>query len=126
MVTKEEGADVGLGRVFLEELVRATSWAIVFVVAIAVLLLSFKQDIKEAIDFTFQRAIGEVYFLATAPEVKQDIKEAVEFMSKQSSAQVKGLLADPAVKQDIKEAIDLWHAYKFKKIEPTGQLIPTP
>lgn len=56
------------------------------------------------------------------PEVKQDIKEAIEFMSDQSNKQVKRLLADPAFKQDIKEPIDLWHAYKYKKLEPTGKL----
>lgn len=57
--------------------------------------------------------------------MKQDIKLAIEFLSEQSTDQVKRLLADPACKQDVNEAIDLWHAYEFKKVEPTCKLSET-
>jgi hypothetical protein len=126
MVTKEEGAEVGLGRVFLKELVRASSWGIMTLVVVTILLIGGKQNIKEAIDFTFKRAIGETLAVVYNPLVKQDVKEAIEFLSQQSSRQARYLLADPALKQDIKEAIDLWYAYKYKKIEPTGKLADTP
>jgi hypothetical protein len=122
MGVKETTGKENLGYVFLKELVKAASWAVVFLFFIVTLALGFKQDVKEAIDFAFKRAITEVYFFATDPEVKQDIKEAVEFMSEQSSRQVKKLIADPDFKQDLKEAIDLWHAYKYKKVEPVGHL----
>jgi len=87
-----------------------------------ILLLGAKQNIKEAIDFTLKRAVEEVYVLASNPVVEQAIKEAIAFMSAQSTTQAKRSLADPAFKQDAKEAIDLWHAYKYKKNEPTGKL----
>jgi hypothetical protein len=43
--------------------------------------------------------------------VKQDIEEAVAFMPDQSNKQV------------AKKLINSWHAYKYKKIEPTGKII---
>ena len=89
------------------------------------ILVGAKQNIKEAIDFSFKRAVREVYFLTNNPTVKQDIKETIEFMSEQSTKQVKRLLADPACKQEVKETIDLWHAHKYKKIDPTSKIIRT-
>jgi len=83
-----------LGSLFVKELVRATSWGTVFLFAVLVLALGARQNIKEAIDFSFKRAGGEIFYLARSPEVKQDVKEA----------------------------IDLWHTYKYKKLEPTGNL----
>ena len=68
---------------------------------VLVLALGARQNIKEAIDFSFKRAVGEVYLFASNPEVKQDMKEAIEFLSEQSNKQIKRLLADPAFKQDI-------------------------
>lgn len=121
-MAKENGGQESLGRLFVKELVRAISWGIVFLLVVVVFFIGAKQNIKEAIDFSFKRAVGEVYFLVSNPEVKQDIKEAIDFMSEQSTKQLKRLLSDPAFKQDLKEAIDLWHAYKYKKLEPTGKL----
>jgi hypothetical protein len=114
-----------LRRVFLRELVRATLWGIVFLLVVAVFSVGAKQNIKEAIDFSFRRAVGDVYFFVSSPQVKQDIKEAAEFMSDQSNKQVKQLFTDSDFKQAIKEAIDLWYAYKYKKTEPTGKLTTT-
>jgi len=111
-----------LDKIFLVELVKAASWGTIILVVIAVLLLGAKQNIKEAIDFTLKRAVGEVYYFVSNPVVKQDIKEALEFMSEQPSKEVKKLLADPAFKQDVKEAIDLWHS---DKANPSGKLSET-
>ena len=126
MVTKQNNTDESLGLVFLRELVRASSWGIMTLVVVTILLIGGKQNIKEAIDFAFKRAIGEALAVVYNPQVKQDVKEAIEFLSEQSSRQARYLLADPALKQDMKEAIDLWYAYKYKKIEPTGKLAETP
>jgi hypothetical protein len=89
---------------------------------VAILLEGAKQNITEALDFGFKRAVGEAHYFASIPEMKQDIKISIEFLSEQSTDQVKRLLADPACKQDVTEAIDLWHAYKYKKVESTCKL----
>lgn len=78
-----------LGRVFVRELVRATSWGTVFLLVVVIFLLGAKQNIKEAIDFSFKRAVGEVHYFVSNPEVKQDIKEAIEFLSEQPNKQIK-------------------------------------
>jgi len=93
MAEQNEGRE-SLGRLSVRELVRATSWGTVFLLVAVIFLLGAKQNIKEALDFSFKRAVGEVYYFVSNPEVKQDIKEA----------------------------IDLWHGYKYKKLEPTGKL----
>jgi hypothetical protein len=121
MADKNEGQG-SLGQLFVREFVKASSWGIVLLISAVIFLLGAKQNIKEAIDFSLKRAVGEVYFSVSNPEVKQDIKEAIEFLSEQSNRQVKMLLADPAFKQDVKEAIDLWYAYKYKKLQPTGKI----
>jgi len=77
-----------LGYLFVKELVRATSWGTVFLLIAIVFFLGAKQNIKEAIDFSFKRAVGEVYYFASSPEVKQDIKEAVELLFEQSNRQI--------------------------------------
>ena len=105
--------------VVVRELVKATSWGAVFLLAVIILLVGEKQNIKEAIDFSFKRG---AYYIINDPNVKQDIKEAIDFMSEQSTRQIRRLLADPAFKQDIKEPIDLWYAYKHNVIKPTGKL----
>lgn len=103
----------------MRELVKATSWGAVFLLAVIILLVGAKQNIKEATDFSFKR---RAYYIINDPNVKQDIKEAIDFMSEQSTKQIRRLLADPAFRQDIKEPIDLRYAYKHNMINPTGKL----
>lgn len=89
----EKGPQESLGRLFVKELVRATSWGTVFLFGAAIFLVGAKQNIKKAIDFSFKRAVGEVH----------------------------NLVSDPLFKQDFKEAIDFWHVCKDRKIEPVGK-----
>jgi hypothetical protein len=121
-MAEKNGGQESLGRLFVRELVKATSWGAVFLLAVIILLVGAKQNIKEATDFSFKRAAWGAYYIINDPNVKQDIKEAIDFMSEQSTRQVRRLLAGPPLKQDIKEAIDLWYAYKHNMIKPTGKL----
>ena len=73
----------GLGRVFLRELMRAIPWGVVLMIFLLIFMAFVKQDIKEAIDFTAQRATIEIKDFISDPEVKQDLKEAVEYTRKQ-------------------------------------------
>ena len=73
----------GLGRVFLRELMRAIPWGVVLMIFLLIFMAFVKQDIKEAVDFTAQRARIEIKGFISDPEVKQDLKEAVEYTRKQ-------------------------------------------
>jgi hypothetical protein len=47
-----------LGRLFVRELVSATSWGIVFLLVVAIFAIGAKQNIKWTLDFSFKRAAG--------------------------------------------------------------------
>ena len=74
---------IGLGRLFIEEAIRAGAWGAVSLLVMAVFITAIKQDIKEGIDFGMDRFISEVVFLATDPalveKTKQLVKEGIEY-----------------------------------------------
>ena len=74
---------VGLGRLFVEEAIRAGAWGAVFLLVMAVFITAMKQDIKEGIAYGVDRIASEVVFLVTDPDLvgktKELVKEGIEY-----------------------------------------------
>tara|TARA_B100000315_G_scaffold235312_1_gene250120 strand:+ start:1612 stop:1920 length:309 start_codon:yes stop_codon:yes gene_type:complete len=86
----KEKEERGFGEIMYVEFCRAIPWGITFSVclflSVSLLFCVFKQDVKEAVDYTQTRAIDnlmvtfldEDFFL----KVKQNTKETIEFAVK--------------------------------------------
>jgi hypothetical protein len=60
-----------LARWFLQELVRAGTWGLIFLVVMGVFIFAIKQDIKEGIAFGIDRFIFQSLSTATNPNLMQ-------------------------------------------------------
>jgi hypothetical protein len=100
----------GLGRLFLEHLVMAIPWGVIFLLVFFIAMLGIKQEVKEGIDFGVKSAISETARFAfgghLAGYVKKNINEVIEFAAKTAKDELKDLAHDPQVKKDLKELIE--------------------
>jgi hypothetical protein len=107
----------GLGRLFLEHLVMAIPWGIVFLLAFFVAMLGIKQEVKEGIEFGVRSAISETARFAfsghLAGPIKKNVNEVIEFAAKTAKTELKDLVHDPQVKKDLKELIE--HSSKERR-----------
>ena len=107
----------GLGRLFLEHLVIAIPWGIIFLVVFFIAMVGIKQEIKEGIEFGVKSAISETARFAfsghLASPVMKNINEAIEFAAKTAKNELKDLVHDLQVKKDLKELIE--HTGKDKQ-----------
>ena len=100
--------EVGLGTLFLRQLVIAIPWGIIFLLVLFIASAALKQQIKESIQYGARTAIYETIglgFQMVGP-VKQNLKEGIEFVAKTAKNEIKDLLSDPKIKQDLKEALE--------------------
>ena len=100
--------EVGLGTLFLRQLVIAIPWGIIFLLVLFIASAALKQQIKESIQYGARTAIYETIglgFQIFGP-VKQNLKEGIEFAAKTAKNEMKDLLSDPKIKQDLKEAME--------------------
>jgi hypothetical protein len=74
--------EIGLGRLFVQEAVKAGTWGIVFLIIMGMFIFSIKQDIKEGIAYGIDRAYTRAVMIGTDPyligKVRQLIKEGAE------------------------------------------------
>lgn len=107
----------GLGKLFLEHLVIAIPWGIVFLVGFFIAMVGIKQEVKEGIEFGVKSAISETARFAfsghLAGPVMKNINEAIEFAAKTAKNELKDLVHDPQVKTDLKELLE--HTGKDKQ-----------
>lgn len=62
---------ISLGTLFLQELVRAGTWGLIFLVVMGVFIFAIKQDIKEGIAFGIDRFIFQSLSTATNPNLME-------------------------------------------------------
>jgi hypothetical protein len=90
--------DISLGRLFVQEAVKAGTWGFVFLLAVSIFIASIKQDIKEGIAFGVDRFLSDVALLADDPELiseaKRLIKRGIEYSATAASKEAKGILAE--------------------------------
>ena len=90
--------DIGLGRLFVQEAVKAGTWGFVFLLAASIFIASIKQDIKEGIAYGVDRFLSDVVLIADDPallsEAKRLAKRAIEYSATTASREVKKILAE--------------------------------
>jgi hypothetical protein len=98
---------VSLGRLFVQEVIRAGTWGIVLLFILGIFMLSLKQEIKEGIAYSVERVVDEAVMVATDPYLigksKQLIKEGIEYTLTKTSREVRGILNDYSVEMEIEE-----------------------
>jgi len=92
--------DISLGRLFVQEAVKAGPWGFVFLLAASIFIASIKQDIKEGIAFGVDRFFTDVVLIADDPALlsgaKRLAKRGIEYSAMTASREVKGILAEKA------------------------------
>jgi len=90
--------EISLGRLFVQEAVKAGTWGIIFLVVMSMFFTTIKKDIKEGIEFGVQRMVDEVVFYGTHPylveKTKQLVKEGIEYSLNMAAAKASGVLAE--------------------------------
>ena len=75
--------EISLGRLFVQEAVKAGTWGFIFLLIMGMFITSIKQDIKEGIAYGVDRFVNQVVFYGTNPyligKAKQLVKEGIEF-----------------------------------------------
>ena len=98
---------ISLGRLFLQEVIRAGSWGIVLLLVFGICMLSIKQEIKEGIAYSVDRVVNETVMVATDPYLigksKQLIKEGIEYTLTKTTKEIRGILQDYDVEIEIEE-----------------------
>jgi hypothetical protein len=98
---------ISLGRLFVQEVIRAGTWGIVLLFILGIFMLSLKQEIKEGIAYSVERVVDEAVMVATDPYLigksKQLIKEGIEYTLTKTSREVRGILNDYSVEMEIEE-----------------------
>jgi hypothetical protein len=96
---------ISLGRLFVQEVIRAGTWGIVLLFILGVFMLSIKQEIKEGIAYGVDRIVNEAVMVTTNPYLigksKQLIKEGIEYTLLKTSREVRGILNDYTVEIEI-------------------------
>ncbi len=96
---------ISMGRLFVQELIRAGTWGIVLLFILGMFMLSIKQEIKEGIAYGVERVVSEAVMVGTNPYLieksKQLIKEGIEYALTKTSREVRGILNDYAVEIEI-------------------------
>jgi len=85
------GKEISLGRLFVQEAVKAGTWGFIFLLIMGMFITSIKQDIKEGIAYGMDRLVTQVVVYATNPyligKTKQLVKEGIEFSLNKAAEQ---------------------------------------
>ena len=96
---------ISMGRLFMQELIRAGTWGIVLLFILGMFILSIKQEIKEGIAYGVERVVNEAVMVGNNPYLigksKQLIKEGIEYTLAKTSREVRGILNDYTVEIEI-------------------------
>jgi len=83
--------EIGLGRLFVQEAVKAGTWGFIFLLIMGMFITSIKQDIKEGIAYGVDRFVTQVVVYATHPyligKTKQLVKKGIEFSLNKAAEQ---------------------------------------
>ena len=89
---------VSLGRLFVQEAVRAGTWGLIFLIVVGILSISIRKDVKKAIAYGIDHAIESTMIYATNPvligKTKQLIKEGIEYTLSNASKEAKSVLSE--------------------------------
>ena len=98
--------EMGLGRMFIYELVKAGAWGIVLMLVLGMFILTIKQDIKEGIAYGIDRAFTRAVMIGTDPyligKAKQLVKEGVEYSIEKTGKETRAILEEQISKAEEK------------------------
>jgi hypothetical protein len=90
--------EISLGRLIVQEAVKAATWSIILLVSLGIFISTMKQDIREGIAYGVDRVVAQAVRHATDPaligKTKQLIKEGIEYTLNKASKEAKGVLAE--------------------------------
>jgi hypothetical protein len=96
---------ISMGRLFVQELIKAGTWGIVLFFILGIFMLSVKQEIKEGIAYGVERVASEAVMMGTNPYLigksKQLIKEGIEYALAKTAREVRGILKDYSVQIEM-------------------------
>jgi hypothetical protein len=88
---------MGYGRFFVQEAIRAGRWGTVFLLVMAVLITAMKQDIKEGIAYGVDRLVSEAAFVATdrvlIGNAKHLVKKGIDYSVTKAAQETREVLA---------------------------------
>ena len=70
--------EIGLGRLFVQEAVKAGTWGLIFLLIMGMFIVSIKQDIKEGIAFAVDRVANRATATATNPVLIGRAKQLIK------------------------------------------------
>jgi hypothetical protein len=98
---------ISLGRLFVQEVIKAGTWGVVLLLIFGILIMSIKQEIKEGIAYGVDRVVNEAVMVVTDPYLigksKQLIKEGIEYTLAKTAKEIRGILEDYDVEIEIEE-----------------------
>jgi hypothetical protein len=90
--------ETNLGRLFVQEAVKAGTWGIVLLLVMGMFVASIKQDIKEAIAYGVDRLVSDVVVTAAHPvlleKTRQLVKEGIDYSLTKAAREARGLLRE--------------------------------
>lgn len=90
--------EIGLGRLFVQEAVKAGTWGLIFLLVMGMLITSVKQDIREAINYSVDRLAYGASNVATRPafagRVKTLVKKGVDYSLARAAVEAKGVIKE--------------------------------
>ena len=96
---------ISLGRLFVQEAIKAGTWGFIFLLIMGMFITSIKQDIKEGIAYGVDRLVSQVVVYATHPyligKTKQLVKEGIEFSLKRAAEKARIVIHErpPAIEK---------------------------
>ncbi|MBW2609573.1 MAG: hypothetical protein JRC68_04415 [Deltaproteobacteria bacterium] len=102
--------EIGLGRLFVQEAIKAGTWGIIFLIILGMFIISIKQDIKEGIAYGVDRTFSQVVLIGTNPyligKAKQLVKKGIEYSMNTAAKEVRLVLDERAIDIKSKEKVE--------------------
>jgi hypothetical protein len=90
--------EIGLGRLFVQEAIKAGTWGLILLIVTSLFLATVKQDIKEGIAYSVDRFISNAVSVGTHPvligKAKQLVKEGIEYSVTKAGKEARGVIRD--------------------------------
>ena len=90
--------EISLGRLFVQEAVRAGTWGLIFLLVMGMFVTSLKKDIKRGIAFGVDRLVSTAVMKATDPalvaKTKMLVKNGIDYSLHKAAKKAEGVLGD--------------------------------
>jgi hypothetical protein len=92
--------EISLGRIFVQEAVKAGTWGFILLLFLSIFLTSIRQDMKKTIAFGIDRFVGQVFYYTTHPYMEEKAralaKKGIDYTLKRAADETRTLFHVPA------------------------------